>query len=661
MSAEDEDKDFNHDTFDFKDCYAGTVKVYQHTGTTIYRSLLEFSDNSLSYNSTKVRLHLCGSKDVTFIETISICDNGDGMTLENLCNAWRVGIEKTRNATDIGKYHTGMKSAIYNLGQKSIILSKRKSGIMNALYLDIKRMIENDSPVPTDIWVNTNKKHLSKYLPTDLLNLFCSQESGTLIYIDNLENDKKQDGNDVKNKLVETLQKTYKTLPPACEISVQLNTDDAFIIKPLDLFYTNEPSSLYEKPYRTKLLVYRGTTSGSPEKVIECVTEPRVLKPRTLNNVVTNSIKLHAFELATCKTPLYLLHRNTKHGEHLRFGDSITQISNLPDKSLFLGEIDCLLVCLSKTTREAEKKKFTDKLHASGKGFYFLRDHVRIVGSALKCGKSITDRGKKGGADERSRMLVSYPSCLDKQVGCQYNKTIADEELCSTIIGDALFTIYKQVIGPWEDRAAEEVEQEKKELEKAQKKENDEKFGIITPFAFFPKTTEVTVENLTENETALEQQNTFSETDETIKEIPTIKSTSQSPTLVIKDDNTSDIVTSEMTLEQQNTFSEADETIKSTSQSPTLVIKDDNTSDTVTSEITSEIPNDLNIINDGFSHMDIALLSKSSSPVAKIIPNSTKKPQETIAIEINGKHIGTWECNEEQTQELITHIHLFFN
>jgi len=431
---------FDLSTIDYRPSVAGLFNIFEAANYTFLFATLELLDNSVSKGSTFVRIRLWQSVS-KFLEGFAVIDNGCGMTIADIAHAWLIGRAKARAVGDIGKFHIGMKSALINLGRRSLILSKVVGGPIVGLYADIGLMKANNSFTPTDLCENVTETWAGKYIPLDLFRSFQTQVSGTIIYITDLLPSCQMDGSKTRAMLLSDLAKTYSTLPSDCVLSVQLDAEPETDVVLKDLFYKGrEAECLDETPYETVLIAYKGVDERSPMRYFERITQPRDLpKNHALYARTKNASEAHP---VLCE---YVGTIERGKGKHLSAGKQMHLREVLPTTEC-MGPIPIRMVCVS--TETAAEENVT--INVNRKGFHFLRDNVRMVGSARSIGFNMPDRVTM--ADDHTRALVTFPNTLDKEFGSAFNKQMNNEALPSAVLTDALFTIYAQVKAPWVER-----------------------------------------------------------------------------------------------------------------------------------------------------------------------------------------------------------------
>ena len=104
-------------------------------GYTFESAIADVIDNSISAHATEVVIRFPIDPSDCFV---AICDNGEGMTEEELFDAMKYGSEQktdNRSADDLGRFGLGLKSASLSQCRKLSVASK-KNGMVTAYIYD---------------------------------------------------------------------------------------------------------------------------------------------------------------------------------------------------------------------------------------------------------------------------------------------------------------------------------------------------------------------------------------------------------------------------------------------------------------------------------------------------------------------------------------------
>ena len=150
------------------------INSMRFMGYTFESAIADIVDNSISAKCNRIDIRFpVNPQEPCFI---AICDNGLGMTKEELFDAMKYGSElkgKHRENYDLGRFGLGLKSASLSQCRKLTDISK-KNGILSAYKwdLDIIEETNNWNIIEYDL-EEINNNDFSKYLP--------SLQSGTVV------------------------------------------------------------------------------------------------------------------------------------------------------------------------------------------------------------------------------------------------------------------------------------------------------------------------------------------------------------------------------------------------------------------------------------------------------------------------------------------------
>ncbi len=129
-------------------------------GYTFEAAIADVIDNSISAHAHRIDLNFPIDPQTCFV---AICDDGDGMSKEQLFDAMKYGSQNKknhRNKEDLGRFGLGLKAASLSQCRKLSVISKR-NGMISALRWDLDIVEENkewdiieykESEIPKMIW-----------------------------------------------------------------------------------------------------------------------------------------------------------------------------------------------------------------------------------------------------------------------------------------------------------------------------------------------------------------------------------------------------------------------------------------------------------------------------------------------------------------------------
>jgi len=120
------------------------IKTLMRIGYTMVSAVSDILDNSITANAKNIEIHsLPGLEE----SNISILDDGDGMSPEELIHNMKVGCKDPgdeRHRGDLGRFGSGMKTASFSQARKLTVISKKEGESICAAVWDIDR-IENEN------------------------------------------------------------------------------------------------------------------------------------------------------------------------------------------------------------------------------------------------------------------------------------------------------------------------------------------------------------------------------------------------------------------------------------------------------------------------------------------------------------------------------------
>ncbi len=154
------------------------VESMRAVGYSIETAVADIVDNSIAANSSNIKLQFEGLPK----PRVLILDDGDGMDRDQLRTAMKLAGKSpssSRTQTDLGRFGLGLKTASFSQAKKLTVVSKDRSGLMNAACWDLD-LIEEQG------------KWLLQWIPIEalepsLLVELNRQVSGTLVIWEKLD------------------------------------------------------------------------------------------------------------------------------------------------------------------------------------------------------------------------------------------------------------------------------------------------------------------------------------------------------------------------------------------------------------------------------------------------------------------------------------------
>ena len=156
-------------------------------GYSFESAVADIIDNSISAHASKISVRFPVDPAECFV---AICDNGDGMTPEELFDAMKYGSENKRDgrsSDDLGRFGLGLKSASLSQCRKLSVVSK-KNGTVSAFIWDLDVIEEKREWYVIECLADEIKEiRFSDYLD--------NVESGTVVLWENFDVLEKSSGN----------------------------------------------------------------------------------------------------------------------------------------------------------------------------------------------------------------------------------------------------------------------------------------------------------------------------------------------------------------------------------------------------------------------------------------------------------------------------------
>jgi len=137
------------------------LTTLRNSGYNNYTAIADIIDNSLDtdVDSKNVKVHIKRTRDD--YEFIKICDDGCGMSIETLNEAFKLGALMGKNKEfDLGSYGTGLKAAALSLGRKFVVKTKSVDDDFYIATYDLDVMIMTNTfeiPVVIGTWEEYNE------------------------------------------------------------------------------------------------------------------------------------------------------------------------------------------------------------------------------------------------------------------------------------------------------------------------------------------------------------------------------------------------------------------------------------------------------------------------------------------------------------------------
>ncbi|GFO73559.1 hypothetical protein BJAS_P4422 [Bathymodiolus japonicus methanotrophic gill symbiont] len=125
---------------DFRPSAGRLVESLRDTGYSREAAFADILDNAIAANATKIAIEL---QYIYGEFRVTITDNGDGMSEEELKNAMRYGSDRRPNPKSLGKFGMGLKTASTAFCRRLVVLTQ-KNGVCSGRAWDLDRIISTD-------------------------------------------------------------------------------------------------------------------------------------------------------------------------------------------------------------------------------------------------------------------------------------------------------------------------------------------------------------------------------------------------------------------------------------------------------------------------------------------------------------------------------------
>jgi hypothetical protein len=182
------------------------LTTLRNSGYNNYTALADIIDNSLDTNvgtkNVRVRINGKTQKEYAY-DSITVSDDGCGMTYTNLIEALKLGADTGKNkASDLGSYGTGLKAAALSIGRKFTIKTKSKDDKFYIIDFDLDVLIDTNA-----FAVDIREGSVGEY------TFFKNQtesEIGTVIELSKLDRVTNKAMSSFRDKLIENLSLFYR-------------------------------------------------------------------------------------------------------------------------------------------------------------------------------------------------------------------------------------------------------------------------------------------------------------------------------------------------------------------------------------------------------------------------------------------------------------------
>lgn len=241
---------------------ARVMEGLRDTGYDFNMAMADLVDNSIAANATIVKVYLNPMPNSDL--KLYIADNGCGMTMDGLMNAMRYGSNRRADASSLGKFGLGLKTASTAFCRSLSLLSRGSDGECNKVCWDLDEICK------------INKWKLLQPAITDdemdLLDEVADGCTGTLVIwekVDRLLKDYQREGakKTALKKILEGLEFHFSLVYQRfldsryTERPIEIYLNDK-LIEPWDPFCTDEPESTKSGEHKIKAELPEGGYSA---------------------------------------------------------------------------------------------------------------------------------------------------------------------------------------------------------------------------------------------------------------------------------------------------------------------------------------------------------------------------------------------------------------
>jgi hypothetical protein len=408
---------------DFMPPFPGSMKNFRNSGYSLMETVLELVDNSASAESSTIKIVLF-SDERNKLSGWAVVDNGVGMTLESMMEGFIIGAPKlNRAANDIGKFHTGLKSATIATGSYTVILTAREgSGVISGLVANYEQMSRANTHAPTHVESNVTEEWVCTHnIPKHLYDDIKSIGKGTVVYTTQiLPKFQKLINNEISDLRIK-LPLKY-SIHGSHTLFVQHNDAEPERIAKKSFFYENEPVNLQDSR-NYQINVYREENEDSETS-------------HDLRVTITSSLQFGKKVIkATPEKPVTLQFQRTKTG---RPGlDPVTKKTPSPKSQPVLVLVNPVLI--RESVHEIEKRTYSETVPS--RGYYHFSRGPRSVGQAYSRFTSTKLHDRAHTLQDRFRCSVTFPPALDEEFGVKHTKQMEDKEMPCADIADMILLL----------------------------------------------------------------------------------------------------------------------------------------------------------------------------------------------------------------------------
>lgn len=205
------------------------LTTLRNSGYNNYTAIADIVDNSLDTNVGSENVNILIKKNKDVYESIMICDDGCGMNLTILNEAFKLGANTGKiKKIDLGAYGTGLKAAALSLGRKFEIQTKSENDNFFIATYDLDLITDSgDFKIPIRLGSDEEFEKFKK---------LTNSETGTIVILSKLDRITNSNITQFRNKLAKDFGLFYKIFIEEYGVNIKIDDVD---VQPIDPMYRN--------------------------------------------------------------------------------------------------------------------------------------------------------------------------------------------------------------------------------------------------------------------------------------------------------------------------------------------------------------------------------------------------------------------------------------
>ena len=243
------------------------LATLRNSGYNNYAAIADIIDNSLDTNVNSKNVSITIKKTKDEYEYIKIADDGYGMDLETLKEAFKLGALTGKNRElDLGSYGTGLKAAALSIGKSFDVLTKIEGGDFYIATYDLDALL-NQNTFMIPVRIGSEEEYASFIEDT-------GSENGTVIKIYKLDKVSNSNASIFKDILKDKLGLYFKFFIDELNVNISVNNESVESFDPMfrKEFYSkcltsNEKISFHSHDIKFSVYDLEGVSSTLSKKI----------------------------------------------------------------------------------------------------------------------------------------------------------------------------------------------------------------------------------------------------------------------------------------------------------------------------------------------------------------------------------------------------------